>query len=190
MDDARRRAARASASSEDGSGEGDANGIRAREQKQSGSGPKMLKIFSVNDVYELENLGRLSAFVRDNTNQYRDPFICTLNGDFLSPSLLSSYDLGAAAVSVMNAVPVTHACLGNHEFDHSTMILGQRLSELEATVLNSNIVSTDDMHGLDENGNRVGAFVDDLPSTEVLELGGLRVGCSACARRRRRCRAR
>ena len=136
----------------------------------------MLKIFSVNDVYELENLSRLSAFVRDNTNQYRDPFICTLNGDFLSPSLLSSYDLGAAAVSVMNAVPVTHACLGNHEFDHSTMILGQRLSELEATVLNSNIVSTDDMHGLDENGNRVGAFVDDLPSTEVLELGGLRVG--------------
>lgn len=136
----------------------------------------MLKIFSVNDVYELENLSRLSAFVRDNTNQYRDPFICTLNGDFLSPSLLSSYDLGAAAVSVMNAVPVTHACLGNHEFDHSTMILGQRLSELEATVLNSNIVSTDDMHGLDENGNRVGAFVDDLPSTEVLELGGLRIG--------------
>ena len=33
------------------------------------------------------------------------------------------------------------------------MILGQRLLELDATVLNSNIVSTDDHHGLDEDGN-------------------------------------
>jgi 2',3'-cyclic-nucleotide 2'-phosphodiesterase (5'-nucleotidase family) len=137
---------------------------------------KTLKIFSVNDVYELENLGRLSRFIRDQTNEGRDPYICTLNGDFLSPSLLSSYDLGAAAVSVMNSVPVTHACLGNHEFDHSTMILGQRLSELDATVLNSNVRSTDAFHGLDENGARVGAFVDDLPSTERLELGGLKIG--------------
>ena len=137
---------------------------------------KTLKIFSVNDVYELENLGRLSRFIRDQTNEGRDPYICTLNGDFLSPSLLSSYDLGAAAVSVMNSVPVTHACLGNHEFDHSTMILGQRLSELDATVLNSNVRSTDAFHGLDENGERVGAFVDDLPSTEILELGGLKIG--------------
>jgi len=137
---------------------------------------RTLKIFSVNDVYELENLGRLSRFIRDHTNDGRDPYICTLNGDFLSPSLLSSYDLGAAAVSVMNSVPVTHACLGNHEFDHSTMILGQRLSELDASVLNSNVRSTDAFHGLDENGARVGAFVDDLPSTEILELGGLKIG--------------
>ena len=137
---------------------------------------RVVKIFSVNDVYELENLGRLSKFIRDNTNDGKDPFICTLNGDFLSPSLLSSYDLGAAAVSVMNSVPVTHACLGNHEFDHSTMILGQRLSELNATVLNSNIVSTDDYNGLDENGDRVGAFVDDLPSTQRLEIGGVKIG--------------
>lgn len=135
-----------------------------------------LKIFSVNDVYELENLGRLSVFIRRHTDNLREPFICTLNGDFLSPSLLSSYDLGAAAVSVMNAVPVTHACLGNHEFDHSTMILGQRLSELDAVVLNSNIVSTDEHHGLDEHGERVGAFVDALPKTQIVDAGGLRVG--------------
>ena len=155
-------------------------GRGAREEVGAGTSRRearrRLTIFSVNDVYELENLGRLREFIRAHTNDMRDPFVCTLNGDFLSPSLLSSYDLGAAAVSVMNAVPVTHACLGNHEFDHSTMILGQRLLELDATVLNSNIVSTDDHHGLDEDGNRVGAFVDALPATEILELGGLRVG--------------
>ena len=168
---------------EESSGEDRERGERgrgAREEVGAGTSRRearrRLTIFSVNDVYELENLGRLREFIRAHTNDMRDPFVCTLNGDFLSPSLLSSYDLGAAAVSVMNAVPVTHACLGNHEFDHSTMILGQRLLELDATVLNSNIVSTDDHHGLDEDGNRVGAFVDALPATEILELGGLRVG--------------
>lgn len=152
--------------------DGDSASSASRERTPT----RRLKIFSVNDVYELENLGRLSVFIRRHTNDYADDFICTLNGDFLSPSLLSSYDLGAAAVSVMNAVPVTHACLGNHEFDHSTMILGQRLSELEATVLNSNIVSTDDANGLDENGERVGGFVDHLPKTQIVERGGLRLG--------------
>jgi 2',3'-cyclic-nucleotide 2'-phosphodiesterase (5'-nucleotidase family) len=39
----------------------------------------------------------------------------------------------------MNAVPVTHACLGNHEFDHSIETLGQRLGDLEASVVNSNV---------------------------------------------------
>jgi len=167
-------------SRESGGGDEEEETAASREGEggtsRDGAARRRLTIFSVNDVYELENLGRLREFIRAHTNDMRDPFVCTLNGDFLSPSLLSSYDLGAAAVSVMNAVPVTHACLGNHEFDHSTMILGQRLLELDATVLNSNIVSTDEHHGLDEDGNRVGAFVDALPATEILELGGLRVG--------------
>jgi 2',3'-cyclic-nucleotide 2'-phosphodiesterase (5'-nucleotidase family) len=68
-----------------------------------------------------------------------EEFLCTLNGDFLSPSLLSSLDLGAAAVSAMNAIPVTHACLGNHEFDHSIEVLGQRLAELDCAVVNTNV---------------------------------------------------
>ena len=77
-------------------------------------------------VYELKNLSALSCFIRDRIEP-GDAFICTLNGDFLSPSLLSSLDGGAAAVSVMNAVPITHVCLGNHEFDHSVETLGRRL---------------------------------------------------------------
>ena len=180
-----RRSVRACATPREDGGRGDDDDEEASAaswegeggtRRRDGASRRRLTIFSVNDVYELENLGRLREFIRAHTNDMRDPFVCTLNGDFLSPSLLSSYDLGAAAVSVMNAVPVTHACLGNHEFDHSTMILGQRLLELDATVLNSNIVSTDEHHGLDEDGNRVGAFVDALPATEILELGGLRVG--------------
>ena len=77
-------------------------------------------------MYELQNLSALKCFIQDNV-QPGEAYLCTLNGDFLSPSLLSSLDLGAAAVSAMNAIPVTHACLGNHEFDHSIEILGQEL---------------------------------------------------------------
>ena len=89
-------------------------------------------------MYELQNLSALKCFIQDNV-QPGEAYLCTLNGDFLSPSLLSSLDLGAAAVSAMNAIPVTHACLGNHEFDHSIEILGQRLNELDAEVVNTNV---------------------------------------------------
>ena len=89
-------------------------------------------------MYELHNLSALRCFIQDNLEPGEE-FLCTLNGDFLSPSLLSSLDLGAAAVSAMNAVPVTHACLGNHEFDHSIEVLGQRLAELDCDVVNTNV---------------------------------------------------
>ena len=89
-------------------------------------------------MYELHNLSALRCFIQDNV-ELGEEFLCTLNGDFLSPSLLSSLDLGAAAVSAMNAIPVTHACLGNHEFDHSIEVLGQRLAELDCAVVNTNV---------------------------------------------------
>ena len=76
-----------------------------------------IKIFSINDVYELANVSKLKAFVYNNTNRLKDPHAVVLCGDFLSPSLLSSLDSGRAAVSVMNKVPVDYVCLGNHEFD-------------------------------------------------------------------------
>ena len=53
-------------------------------------------------------ISALRCFIQDNLEPGEE-FLRTLNGDFLSPSLLSSLDLGAAAVSAMNAVPVTHA---------------------------------------------------------------------------------
>ena len=89
-------------------------------------------------MYELHNLSALKCFIED-TLEPGEAYMCTLNGDFLSPSLLSSLDLGAAAVAAMNAIPVTHACLGNHEFDHSIETLGQRLAELDCDVINTNV---------------------------------------------------
>ena len=63
--------------------EGEGRGRRwARERR--GAGGRLPTIFSVNDVYELENLGRLREFIRAHTNDMRDPFVCTLTGIFIA----------------------------------------------------------------------------------------------------------
>ena len=141
-----------------------------------------IKIFSINDVYELANVSKLKAFVYNNTNRLKDPHAVVLCGDFLSPSLLSSLDSGRAAVSVMNKVPVDYVCLGNHEFDHGTAALGARLSELNSICLNTNVeVKTceDAQEGEDkdecEYAGGVAAFISDTPKFEVTMIGGLKI---------------
>ena len=141
-----------------------------------------IKIFSVNDVYELANVSKLKAFVYNNTNQLKDPHMVVLCGDFLSPSLLSSLDSGRAAVSVMNKVPVDYVCLGNHEFDHGTAALGARLSELNSVCLNTNVeVKTcenaaegEDKEECEFDGG-VAQFISETPKFEVITIGGLKI---------------
>lgn len=43
----------------------------------------------------------------------------------------------------MNECGFTHVSLGNHEFDLSVQVLLERLQEIQATVLNSNIRGID-----------------------------------------------
>ena len=141
-----------------------------------------IKIFSVNDVYELANVSKLKAFVYNNTNRLKDPHVVVLCGDFLSPSLLSSLDSGRAAVSVMNKVPVDYVCLGNHEFDHGTAALGARLSELNSECLNTNVeVKTcenaaegEDKEECEFDGG-VAQFISETPKFEVITIGGLKI---------------
>ena len=141
-----------------------------------------IKIFSVNDVYELANVSKLKAFVYNNTNRLKDPHMVVLCGDFLSPSLLSSLDSGRAAVSVMNKVPVDYVCLGNHEFDHGTAALGARLSELNSVCLNTNVeVKTcenaaegEDKEECEFDGG-VAQFISETPKFEVITIGGLKI---------------
>ncbi|HEY8430110.1 MAG TPA: 5'-nucleotidase C-terminal domain-containing protein [Sandaracinaceae bacterium] len=120
-----------------------------------------LRILAVNDVYTLEHLPRLTSLVRHH--EACDPAERTLvvmAGDFVAPSLLSSLDSGRGMVDCLNHVPITHAILGNHEDDIGIEELRARLRELEATVLLTNV------HGVD----------DSLPKSEVLDVGGVRVG--------------
>ena len=57
----------------------------------------VLKIVTVNDVYEIDNLARLRTAV-DEERACGSKTICTLPGDFVAPSLLSSLDKGTSMV--------------------------------------------------------------------------------------------
>ena len=95
-----------------------------RPTQTMGAGP-WLRIIQINDVYELDNFPSLKTLIDTHkeeetiNNERRQPdktlVICA--GDFLAPSLLSSLDQGASMVDCLNAVGVTHVCLGNHEAD-------------------------------------------------------------------------
>lgn len=120
-----------------------------------------LRIIAVNDVYALDNLPRLCSLVRHHASV--DPaelFLVTMAGDFLAPSILSSLDAGRGMVDCLNAVPITHAILGNHEDDLEVKDLCARLHELRGTVLMTNV------RGLD----------DSFPTHQILHVGGVKIG--------------
>lgn len=99
-----------------------------------------VRLVSINDVYDLTNLPKLASFIRSLKPK---PSAVTLNGDFLSPSALSSIDNGRGHVAAIRAAGITHVSLGNHEADLQISNLKDRLNELgrrgSVTVLNSNV---------------------------------------------------
>jgi 5'-nucleotidase/UDP-sugar diphosphatase len=98
-------------------------------------------VISITDVYQLDHLPKVKHLVAS----YRAtgvPVVVTLQGDFLSPSLLSSMDKGDGMVECLIDAGVQVLCLGNHEFDHGHAILQRhlrRLHEAGVCVLNANI---------------------------------------------------
>ena len=78
--------------------------------------PPHLRIVSVNDVYELHNLPQLRTLIDEQRRSAgQAAFLTTVNGDFVSPSILSGLDQGHSMVDALNKLPITHCCFGNHE---------------------------------------------------------------------------
>jgi 2',3'-cyclic-nucleotide 2'-phosphodiesterase (5'-nucleotidase family) len=120
-----------------------------------------LRIVSINDVYSLENLPRLRTLVASEARGAGGAaFMCVLAGDFVGPSILSSLDAGRAMVACMNDVGVTHAVLGNHEDDIPTSELRERIHELRAKVIATNVPG----------------FEPHLPRCDVIAVGAKKVG--------------
>ncbi len=114
-----------------------------------------LRIVQVNDVYTLENLPRLATLLRHHAETSpADAFLAVMAGDFLAPSILSSLDAGRGMVACLNALGITHVVLGNHEDDVPVAELRDRLRELHATCLGTNV------HG----------FVPPLPGHAVVDV--------------------
>eukprot|EP00934_Nitzschia_sp_Nitz4_P009328 Nitzschia sp. Nitz4//scaffold14_size191712//159090//160985//NITZ4_001751-RA/size191712-processed-gene-0.289-mRNA-1//1//CDS//3329537011//9318//frame0 len=92
-----------------------------------------LRIVAINDVYELDNLPRLRTFL--GSLQDNRPSAVVLAGDFLSPSTLSSIDLGRGMVDTLRALGMSHVSLGNHEQDFGLAAMRRRFEELKEPVL-------------------------------------------------------
>jgi 5'-nucleotidase len=132
------------------------------------AGDIVLRLVSINDVYNLSNLPKLATFLSTlgpnaaaaatapphaNSSpldrSIRPSAVC-ICGDFVSPSTLSSMDGGKGHVQTLRAAGITHASLGNHEADVTLPVLRRRISELgkSALLLNGNVIGwLDDMDG-------------------------------------------
>lgn len=114
----------------------------ASNPRPEGAVGTFLRIVTVNDVYKLENYAHLATAVAE-TRKWAAGLDCVvsshLNGDFLSPCVLTALDGGRAMVDGLNLSEVDLVCLGNHELDLGFESLGARLAELKATVVNSNV---------------------------------------------------
>jgi 2',3'-cyclic-nucleotide 2'-phosphodiesterase (5'-nucleotidase family) len=118
-------------------------------------------------VYDLSNLPKLATLIRSIKNP--KPSAVTLNGDFLSPSALSSIDNGRGHVAAIRAAGITHVSLGNHEADLQINVLKDRLDELSRrgsiTVLNSNV------SGLSRHSQDYDVISSECKSVSVALIG-------------------
>ncbi len=103
-----------------------------------------IRLVCINDVYSLENLPRLATLVaRCKNEDPADLLLTTMAGDFVAPSLLSSLDGGRGMVDCLNAIPITHASLGNHEDDVPVEKLRERIAQFRGVWLSTNVLGLD-----------------------------------------------
>lgn len=120
---------------------GGANATSKLGGRPAGAVGTFLRVIMINDVYVLDNFPHFASAVLEakRTQERLDCVaISTLNGDFLSPCILTALDGGRGMIGGLNAAQVDYVCLGNHELDLPLDRLALRLGELNATVINSN----------------------------------------------------
>jgi len=107
-----------------------------------------LTLLTVNDVYEIApvqgqgGLAELMTLLRAE-RATATHHLTTVNGDFLSPSLMSSMFKGAQMVALFNALGVDVVVFGNHEFDLEPEVTRQRMAESTFTWLGTNVLGPD-----------------------------------------------
>lgn len=144
-----------------------------------------LTILTFNDVYEVEpkegwgGLAEMKTLL-DREREQSEFSLTTVNGDFLSPSLLSSVTRGAHMVELFSMLNVDMVVHGNHEFDFGSEVLEQRMRERGFLWFGTNVLDTNGMPfgGADEtwfvdvDDIRVGFFGLCTPDTAEISNPG------------------
>lgn len=131
-----------------------------------------LTFLQINDHYVLGpvdggrrgGMARLATLVRD-VRRENPSTVFVLGGDFLSPSVESTFLQGAQMVAALNAIGLDYVTFGNHEFDFGPTVLLERMNESKFHWLSANVVD-----------RRSGRPFGGASTEELLTLGGLRVG--------------
>jgi 5'-nucleotidase / UDP-sugar diphosphatase len=117
------------------------------------AGPATVTILHFNDIYEIAPVeaGKVGGLARLATARARlkaqyPGLLTELAGDFVSPSALGTAVVdgkplaGRQMVSVLNAVGLDWATLGNHEFDIGRDALLARVHEAKFHLVSSNVI--------------------------------------------------
>jgi 5'-nucleotidase len=131
-----------------------------------------LTLLQVNDLYvpgpvdggRRGGMARLATLVREVKRENRNT-VFAIGGDFLSPSVESTFLQGAQMVTALDAAGLDFATFGNHEFDFGPTVLLDRMKESKFRWLSANVVDR-------TSGRPFGGASPDTLRT----LGGLRVG--------------
>ena len=104
-----------------------------------------LTLLTVNDVYEITpvqgkgGLAELMTLLRAE-RATATHHLTTVNGDFLSPSIMSALLKGAQMVALFNTLGVDAVVFGNHEFDFGPEVTQQRMTEAKFLWLGTNVL--------------------------------------------------
>jgi len=127
-------------------------------------------ILTFNDVYEIVADGRgRGGFAEMQTLLEKERaqskyHITTMNGDFLSPCILSTLDKGAHRIKLFNEMDIDVVVLGNHEFDFGPDEVLKRIRESKFPWLAANAIGLD---GKPFTGEK---------QTIILDVEGIKVG--------------
>lgn len=127
-----------------------------------------LTLLGVGDVYNFEEEDGRGGFARLNAvaraERAANPNTLYLfNGDMLSPSLASGFDMGQNTIDFTNLVPFDLAVPGNHEFDFGPENFAQKMAASTYPWAAINITNAD------------GSPIEGLGGVMVKEVAGLRV---------------
>ena len=107
-----------------------------------------LTILTINDVYEIApvqgrgGLAELMTLLKAE-RAAATHHLTAVNGDFLSPSLMSALLKGAQMIDLFNALGVDMVAFGNHEFDFGPDITRLRIGESKFPWIGTNVLGSD-----------------------------------------------
>jgi 5'-nucleotidase len=142
--------------------------------RRSSAGLDLVKltVLQINDAYTLEpvddgrrgGMARLATLVKELRAKNPNTLFL-LAGDFLSPSVLSTYLKGRQMIAVLDAIGMDAVTFGNHEFDFGPAVLIDRMRESRFAWISSNV-----------RDKRTGSAFGGAQHDRIVTLGGLRVG--------------